>query len=78
MRLELEDQIDRDLFDALWPLTSGRRVHKRRYLVRERAHSSGRSMSSSTGLSRSPKSSLPIPMTRRSRRRGSHRTSTAR
>lgn len=35
VRLELEDQIDRDLFDALWPLTSGRRVHKRRYLVRE-------------------------------------------
>lgn len=35
VRLELEDQIDRDLFDALWPLTSGRRVHKRRYLVRD-------------------------------------------
>lgn len=35
VRVELEDQIDRDLFDALWPLTSGRRVHKRRYLVRE-------------------------------------------
>jgi len=35
VRLELEDQIDRNLFDALWPLTSGRRVHKRRYLVRE-------------------------------------------
>lgn len=35
VRLELEDQIDHELFDALWPLTSGRRVHKRRYLVRE-------------------------------------------
>jgi len=35
VRLELEDQIDRDLFEALWPLTSGRRVRKRRYLVRE-------------------------------------------
>ena len=35
VRLELEDQIDRNLFDALWPLTAGRRVHKRRYLVRE-------------------------------------------
>jgi CYTH domain-containing protein len=34
-RVELEEEIDRGLFDALWPLTEGRRLEKRRYLVPE-------------------------------------------
>jgi adenylate cyclase len=31
-REEVEVELDRDRFDALWPLTEGRRVVKRRYL----------------------------------------------
>jgi CHAD domain-containing protein/CYTH domain-containing protein len=34
-RLELEDEVDADLFESLWPLTDGRRVTKRRHRVRE-------------------------------------------
>ncbi len=34
-RIELEEEIERGLFDALWPLTEGRRLEKRRYLVPE-------------------------------------------
>ena len=32
-RLELEEETTRDVFDALWALTEGRRVRKRRYRV---------------------------------------------
>jgi adenylate cyclase len=32
-RIEIEEPMTEHLFDALWPLTEGRRVHKRRYLV---------------------------------------------
>ena len=35
-RVELEEETSKELFDALWPLTEGRRVAKRRYLRRER------------------------------------------
>ncbi|HSE26626.1 MAG TPA: CHAD domain-containing protein, partial [Gemmatimonadales bacterium] len=34
-RVELEEEIARELFEALWPLTEGRRLEKRRYLVPE-------------------------------------------
>jgi len=34
-RIELEEATTRELFDALWPLTEGCRVGKRRYLVPE-------------------------------------------
>ncbi len=32
-RIEIEEPMTKQLFDALWPLTAGRRIHKRRYLV---------------------------------------------
>jgi CYTH domain-containing protein len=32
-RIEVEEAADRDLFEALWPLTEGRRVSKLRYRV---------------------------------------------
>jgi len=32
-RFEVEEEIQEDLFHHLWPLTAGRRVHKRRYRV---------------------------------------------
>jgi len=32
-RVEVEEGCTRELFDALWPLTAGRRVSKRRYVV---------------------------------------------
>lgn len=32
-RVEIEEEISGDLFESLWPLTAGRRVRKRRYLV---------------------------------------------
>jgi adenylate cyclase len=32
-RLEAEVELDRDRFDELWPLTEGRRLHKRRHVV---------------------------------------------
>jgi CYTH domain-containing protein len=32
-RLEFEEETSREFFDAVWPLTRGRRVRKRRYLV---------------------------------------------
>lgn len=32
-RTEIENEIDRATFDALWPGTAGRRVRKRRYVV---------------------------------------------
>lgn len=32
-RLEFEEETTRDFFDAVWPLTRGKRVRKRRYLV---------------------------------------------
>jgi CHAD domain-containing protein/CYTH domain-containing protein len=31
VRVEVQEEIDRDLFDRLWPLTEGRRLTKRRY-----------------------------------------------
>ena len=34
-RFELEEECTRELFDALWPLTAGRRVTKRRHRVRQ-------------------------------------------
>jgi CHAD domain-containing protein/CYTH domain-containing protein len=34
-RIELEEETTPELFQALWPLTEGRRVRKRRYLVPE-------------------------------------------
>lgn len=33
-RLELEDETDERTFNQMWPLTEGRRVRKRRHLVR--------------------------------------------
>ncbi len=35
VRLELEDEADASLFERLWPLTEGRRVIKRRHVIRE-------------------------------------------
>ena len=32
-RIEIEEEATKDFFDAVWPLTVGRRVRKRRYLV---------------------------------------------
>ncbi len=32
-RIEIEEPMTKQLFDALWPLTAGRRIDKRRYLV---------------------------------------------
>ncbi len=32
-RLEAEIELDRERFDELWPLTEGRRLHKRRHVV---------------------------------------------
>jgi CHAD domain-containing protein/CYTH domain-containing protein len=37
-RTELEDETDQHVFDTMWPLTEGRRVHKRRYAVAEGPH----------------------------------------
>jgi CYTH domain-containing protein len=34
-RLEAEEETTREIFDALWPLTEGRRVTKRRHRVRD-------------------------------------------
>jgi CHAD domain-containing protein/CYTH domain-containing protein len=34
-RLEIEEETTREVFDALWPLTAGRRVAKRRHKVRQ-------------------------------------------
>lgn len=34
-RIEVEEEMTEELFDALWPLTEGRRIRKRRYLVPE-------------------------------------------
>ena len=34
-RIEIEEPMTKEFFDALWPLTAGRRIHKRRYLVAE-------------------------------------------
>jgi adenylate cyclase len=36
-RIEIEDETDRRTFDHLWTLTNGRRLTKRRYLVRNGA-----------------------------------------
>jgi CYTH domain-containing protein len=36
-RLEAEEETTREIFDALWPLTEGRRVAKRRHRVQEGA-----------------------------------------
>ncbi|MGW8282684.1 MAG: CHAD domain-containing protein [Gemmatimonadota bacterium] len=33
IRIELQEQIDPELFDRLWPLTEGRRLTKRRYRI---------------------------------------------
>ena len=35
MRIEIEEETTREIFDALWPLTRGCRVSKRRYVVEE-------------------------------------------
>ena len=37
-RLEVEEETSREIFDALWALTEGRRVHKRRWFVPGSAH----------------------------------------
>lgn len=34
-RVELEEEVSPELFNAMWPFTEGRRVSKRRYLVRD-------------------------------------------
>jgi CHAD domain-containing protein/CYTH domain-containing protein len=34
-RLEVEEESSQEIFEHLWPLTEGRRVHKRRYTVSE-------------------------------------------
>jgi CYTH domain-containing protein len=34
-RIEIEEEATEDFFDAVWPLTAGRRVRKRRYLVED-------------------------------------------
>lgn len=34
-RLELEEPLTPEMFDELWPLTAGRRIHKRRYRIPE-------------------------------------------
>jgi CYTH domain-containing protein len=34
-RIEIEEEASREFFDAVWPLTVGRRVRKRRYHVKE-------------------------------------------
>lgn len=34
-RIEIEEETTKEFFDAVWPLTVGRRVRKRRYLVNE-------------------------------------------
>ena len=34
-RIELEERTTRAVFDFMWPLTAGKRVTKRRYVVRE-------------------------------------------
>jgi adenylate cyclase len=34
-REEAEMELDRDAFERLWPLTEGRRLHKRRYVMPE-------------------------------------------
>jgi CYTH domain-containing protein len=34
-RMELEEEADADVSRAMWQLTQGRRVHKRRYSIRE-------------------------------------------
>lgn len=36
-RIEIEEETDAAFFDAVWPLTSGARIHKRRYTVHEGA-----------------------------------------
>jgi CYTH domain-containing protein len=33
VRTELEEETSREIFDAMWPLTAGRRVEKRRHVV---------------------------------------------
>jgi adenylate cyclase len=35
VRLEIEERIPRSLFRALWPMTKGCRIRKRRYLIQE-------------------------------------------
>ena len=37
-RIEIEEDTERTLFEALWPLTKARRVHKRRHVIREGAY----------------------------------------
>lgn len=37
-RLEVEEETTREIFEALWTLTEGRRVHKRRWFVPGSAH----------------------------------------
>jgi CYTH domain-containing protein len=34
-RIEIEEPTTRDVFETLWPLTAGCRVHKRRHSVRD-------------------------------------------
>ena len=36
-RVEVEEEIDAELFEQMWPLTSGKRVHKRRYFIARQA-----------------------------------------
>lgn len=38
VRTELEEECSRDLFDAMWPFTKGRRLRKRRYRVADAGH----------------------------------------
>ena len=34
-RIEIEEETNAEFFDAVWPLTRGRRIQKRRYLVED-------------------------------------------
>jgi adenylate cyclase len=34
-RIEIEEETNAEFFDAVWPLTRGRRIRKRRYLVED-------------------------------------------
>ncbi len=34
IRTEIEDEVDAELFDRMWPVTEGRRISKRRYVVK--------------------------------------------
>jgi len=38
VRTEMEEEISKELFARMWPLTEGKRIHKRRYAARGEQH----------------------------------------